>query len=79
MTAVDSAAQEPMHLNGRDLVLDYAQNKSANNPSAAPSNKIYFSNFEQGEAALRELLVEHEADILSVFVRASPNSKALGK
>lgn len=57
-------------MRGRDLVLDFAAAHPASSRSAPPpNNKIYFANFEQGEASLRELLSEYEADILSVFIR----------
>ena len=69
---MSSSSEEPLHLHGRDLVLDYAAaaRNAGSKTSPPPNNKIYFANFEQGEAALRELLSEYEADILSVFTRA---------
>ncbi|KJA22613.1 hypothetical protein HYPSUDRAFT_139007 [Hypholoma sublateritium FD-334 SS-4] len=75
--AVSSASEEPLHLNGRDLVLDYASARSVSTKAPVqPNNKVYYTNFEQGEAALRELLSEHEADILSVYQLRDGNTGA---
>lgn len=70
ITAVNSAAQEPLHIAGRDLSLDFASNtKRANAPPPPPNNKVYFANFEGGENGLRTLFKDYESNILSVFLR----------
>ncbi|KIM42005.1 hypothetical protein M413DRAFT_445198 [Hebeloma cylindrosporum] len=78
VAAVVSATEEPMHLGGRDLNVNYARPKqeaARNNP---PSEKVYFSGCAEGESALREILKNVEGDIVDVhFLRDGNTGETL--
>ncbi|KAF8949970.1 hypothetical protein BDZ97DRAFT_1668273 [Flammula alnicola] len=75
VAAVTSALEEPLHLSGRDLVVDYASvRKNDNAPPQQPNKRVYFSNFEQDEAAFRELLQDFNADLISVYFMRDGNT-----
>ncbi|KAF9476624.1 RNA-binding domain-containing protein [Pholiota conissans] len=78
ITAVNSAMEEPLHIAGRDLSLDFATNSRRAPPTEAPApnNKVYFANFEGGENGLRTLFKDFEGDILSVFMLRDGNTGA---
>ena len=66
VAAVLSATEEPIHIGGRDLVVNFAKPKTNSRANNEPNEKLYFSGCNQGEAALRELLKDFEGDIVSI-------------
>jgi RNA recognition motif-containing protein len=70
VAAVLSATEEPIHIGGRDLVVNFAKPKVNARANKEPNEKLYFSGCAQGEAALRELMKDVEDDIVSIHFRA---------
>lgn len=66
VAAVLSASEEPIHLGGRDLNVNFARPKANSRANNEPNEKLYFSGCTEGEAALRELMKDLEGDIVSV-------------
>lgn len=66
VAAVLSATEKPIHIGGRDLVVNYARPKAIPRHNNEPNEKIYFSGFAEGEDALRELMKDVEDDIVSI-------------
>jgi len=67
VSAVVSAAQEPFHMAGRDLIINYARPKAQTRPSADPCERLYFSGCGEGEVALREVLKNVEDGIVNIY------------
>lgn len=67
IAAVDSAAQEPMHLAGRDLRIDFAVARSQQ-VNTEPSEKLYFSGFAGDESALRSLFKDFGHSIVDIHL-----------
>ena len=72
VAAVVSAGEEPIHLGGRDLNVNFAKPRANANARAInePNQKLYFSGCSEGEAALRELMKDVEGDIIEIHVCA---------
>jgi len=66
VSAVVSATEEPMHLGGRDLVVNYARSKAESKRNLEPSEKLYFSGCREGEASLRTVLRDVEEDVRDI-------------
>jgi RNA recognition motif-containing protein len=78
VSAVVSAAQEPFHMAGRDLIINYARPKVQNRPSADPCERLYFSGCHEGEVALREVLKNVEDGIVNIhFLRDGNTGETL--
>ena len=66
VAAIESELEEPFHLAGRDLCVDYGAEHAG-----APINKLYFSGFVGEEQGLRALFGEFAPEIRSIFFCAS--------
>jgi len=62
VAAVESGLEEPFHLAGRDLRVDYGAERAG-----IPVNKLYFSGFVGEEQGLRALFGEFAPEIRSIF------------
>lgn len=69
VAAVESGLEEPFHLAGRDLRVDYGAERAG-----VPVNKLYFSGFVGEEQGLRALFGEFASEIRSIFFCACPPS-----
>jgi hypothetical protein len=67
VAAVESGLEEPFHLAGRDLRVDYGAERAG-----IPVNKLYFSGFVGEEQGLRALFGEFAPEIRSIFFCALP-------
>ena len=67
VAAVESGLEEPFHLAGRDLRVDYGAERAG-----TPVNKLYFSGFVGEEQGLRALFGEFASEIRSIFFCACP-------
>jgi RNA recognition motif-containing protein len=74
VAAVTSAREEPLHVSGRDLVIDYARQAAATYSKVEPSNKMYFSRFLEDESELRTFLDEWKDSIVSVYFMRDGNT-----
>jgi len=68
--AVASAREEPIHVTGRDLVVDYAKLPANTYTKVEPNNKVYFQRFVGSESELRNLLGEFSDSVVSIFYSA---------
>ena len=68
VAAVESGLEEPFHLAGRDLRVDYGAERAG-----TPVNKLYFSGFVGEEQGLRALFGEFASEIRSIFFCAWPS------
>jgi len=66
VAAVLSSMEAPIHMGGRDLVVNYARPKAIPRHSNEPYEKLYFSGWATGEDALRELMKDVEEDIVGI-------------
>lgn len=68
VAAVDSSLQEPIHLSGRDLRLDFAAGARDQQQNIEPSDKLYFSGFGGEESELRALFKEFDDSIVDIHL-----------
>lgn len=64
---MESAAQKPIHLNGRDLRLDFASD-NIRTPVTDPSEKLYFHGCSGDESAIRTIFQQFSGSIVDVFL-----------
>ncbi|KAF9040047.1 hypothetical protein BJ165DRAFT_1495054 [Panaeolus papilionaceus] len=69
VSAYESAAQEPITIADRDIVLDYAMNREAQ-----PNTNIFFGNFDGDANALRNILKDHTESIVDVVFMRDGNT-----
>jgi RNA recognition motif-containing protein len=69
VTAFNSAAEEPIYIEGRDVVLDYAVNRET-----VPNTSIYFADFDGDANAIRNILSEQQEDVVDVVFMRDGNT-----
>ncbi|KDR78175.1 hypothetical protein GALMADRAFT_65210 [Galerina marginata CBS 339.88] len=74
VAAVTSAREEPLHVSGRDLVVDYARQPASTYTGVDPSPRMYFNRFSADEPALRNFFGEFSDSIVSVFFMRDGNT-----
>ena len=67
VAAVESSTQEPIHMLGRDLRLDFSAGPRSQQNSE-PSEKLYFSGCAGDEAEVRSLFQEFGDDIVDIHL-----------
>ena len=67
ISAVESASQEPIHMMGRDLRLDYSSGPRSN-VVTEPSEKLYFSGCSGDEAEIRSLFKKYNDSIVDIHL-----------
>lgn len=68
VAAVESASQEPIHLAGRDLRIDFAAGPRNQQNNSEPSEKLYFSGFSGDEAELRTIFKDFGESIVDIHL-----------
>jgi hypothetical protein len=68
VACVKSAAQEPIHLGGRDLRLDFAIGLNAMKSNVEPNRKLYFTGFSGSEAELRTIFKAYGESVSDVHL-----------
>ena len=63
---MESASQEPIHLSGRDLRLDYSAGNRVRQQE--PSEKLYFSGCSGDEAEVREIFKDFNSSIIDIHL-----------
>ncbi|KAF8153925.1 hypothetical protein B0H34DRAFT_799845 [Crassisporium funariophilum] len=77
VAAVNSSMEEPIHLGGRDLRIDYSVD-NATRSEAVPSNRLYFAGFSGDEGALRELAAQFNDSLTDIhFLRDAETGQSL--
>lgn len=66
VACIQSAAQEPLHMAGRDLRLDFAVGIGAAQSNIEPNRKLYFSGFNGDETELRTIFRDYSQHISDV-------------
>jgi nucleolin len=73
VAALESAAQEPIHLAGRDLRVDYSDGvKSPAAPQAG--DKLYFSGCAGDESEVREIFKDFNDSIVDIHLLKDPQT-----
>jgi hypothetical protein len=71
LAAIESAAQEPIHMLGRDLRLDFSagnNNTTARQQQHEPSEKLYFSGCSGDESEVREIFKKYSDSIIDIHL-----------
>ncbi|KAF8900496.1 hypothetical protein CPB84DRAFT_1962415 [Gymnopilus junonius] len=74
VAAFTSAREEPLHVSGRDLYIDYARRPARTYTEVEPSSKVYFGKFTQEEEDLRALLGDFQDAITDVIFLRDGNT-----
>lgn len=67
IAAIESAAEEPIHLAGRDLRVDFSAGNRAQSV-AEPSEKLYFAGCAGDENEIRNLFRQFGDSIVDIFL-----------
>jgi RNA recognition motif-containing protein len=74
VAAMDSALQEPIHMSGRDLRVDFAASPRTQQVNTEPCEKLYFSGFPGDESELGTLFKEFGESIVDIHLLRNPNT-----
>lgn len=75
LAAIESASQEPIHMLGRDLRLDFSAGKDTpRQMQHEPSEKLYFSGCSGDEGEIREIFKKFGNDIVDIHLLKDPQS-----
>ena len=67
VAAIESAAQEPLHMLGRDLRIDFSAGGRAK-PNIEPNEKLYFSGCAGTEEEIRDIFKQFEDSIIDIHL-----------
>jgi RNA recognition motif-containing protein len=67
VAALESASQEPIHMLGRDLRLDYSAGPRAQTPNE-PSEKLYFAGCAGDEGEIRNIFKQFSNSIVDIHL-----------
>jgi len=76
VATVDSAAQEPIHLAGRDLRIDYAAGVRQQKVTVEPSEKLYFSGLLGEESDIRAVFQQFDDSLVDIHLMRNPQTGA---
>ena len=68
VATIDSAMQEPIHLGGRDLRLDFAVGLRERESALQPSEKLYFSGFSGEETELKAIFQKFDDSLVDIHI-----------
>ena len=68
VATVDSAAQEPIHLAGRDLRIDFAAGVRQQRATVEPSEKLYFSGLLGEESDIRAVFQQFDDSLVDIHL-----------
>lgn len=68
IAAIESGSQEPIHLLGRDLRLDFSAGKEAPRQQNEPSEKLYFSGCAGDESEIRAIFKDFSDSIVDIHL-----------
>jgi len=72
VATVDSAMQEPIHLAGRDLRIDFAVGLRDRDSALEPNEKLYFSGFAGDEMQLRNIFNKFADSLVDIHLLKNP-------
>ena len=67
VAALESSAQEPIHLSGRDLRVDYSDGVRSQAP-VEPGDKLYFAGCAGNESEIREIFKDFNDSIVDIHL-----------
>jgi RNA recognition motif-containing protein len=67
LSAIESSAQEPIHMSGRDLRVDYSAGAKGQ-AVVEPSEKLYFSGCAGDEAEIRGIFKQFSNSIVDIHL-----------